>query len=119
MFVQRAGVAAIENGEDTVARTRARLRAARDLLVAELARLPGIEVAPPDGAMYAFFRVDGLTDSLSYCKRIVREARLGLAPGGAFGTEGEGFIRWCFAADTARIADGVERFARFRAGDAR
>ena len=113
VFVQRAGVAAIENGEDTVARTRARLRAARDLLVAELARLPGIEVAPPDGAMYAFFRVDGLTDSLSYCKRIVREARLGLAPGGAFGTEGEGFIRWCFAASHERLADGVSRLARF------
>jgi aspartate/methionine/tyrosine aminotransferase len=63
--------------------------------------------------MYVFFRVAGLTDSLAYCKRLVREARLGLAPGSAFGPEGEGFVRWCFAADTARIADGVGRFARF------
>ena len=114
VFVQRAGVVAIEQGEATVLHTRTRLRAARDLLVAELASLPGIEAAPPDGAMYAFFRVHGLTDSLAYCKRIVREAHLGLAPGGAFGPEGEGFIRWCFAADTARIAEGVARLARFR-----
>jgi aspartate/methionine/tyrosine aminotransferase len=114
VFVQRAGVAAITEGEATVARTRARLAAARDLLVAELARLPGIEVAPPPGAMYVFFRVAGLTDSLAYCKQIVREARLGLAPGSAFGPEGEGFVRWCFAAGTARIADGVARFARFQ-----
>ncbi|HEY5863069.1 MAG TPA: pyridoxal phosphate-dependent aminotransferase [Casimicrobiaceae bacterium] len=115
VFVQRAGVAAVTDGEAWVARTRARLDAARDVLVTELARLPGIEVAPPPGAMYVFFRVAGLTDSLAYCKALVRDARLGLAPGSAFGPEGEGFIRWCFAADTARIADGVARFARFHA----
>ncbi|MEP6679044.1 MAG: pyridoxal phosphate-dependent aminotransferase [Betaproteobacteria bacterium] len=113
VFVQRAGVAAITEGEVTVARTRARFKAARDLLVAELARLPGIDVALPPGAMYVFFRVAGLTDSLAYCKRLVRDAQLGLAPGSAFGREGEGFVRWCFAAETARIADGVARFARF------
>jgi len=115
VFVQRAGVTAITQGEPTVARTRARFVAARDLLVDRLARLPGIEVAPPPGAMYVFFRVAGLTDSLAFCKRLVREARLGLAPGSAFGPEGQGFIRWCFAADAARIEDGVARFAGFLA----
>ena len=115
VFVQRAGVVAVGEGEAWVARTRARLRAARDLLVAELARLPDIEVAAPPGAMYVFFRVAGLDDSLAYCKGLVRAARLGLAPGSAFGPEGEGFVRWCFAADTARIANGVARFARFHA----
>ncbi len=112
-FVQHAGVAAIRDGEPTVARTRARFRRARDFLVAALAPLPGIEVAAPPGAMYAFFRVDGLADSLAFCKRLVREARLGLAPGSAFGPEGEGFVRWCFASDEARLADGVDRLARF------
>jgi aspartate/methionine/tyrosine aminotransferase len=63
--------------------------------------------------MYAFFRVDGLSDSLAYCKRLVHEARLGLAPGSAFGPEGEGFVRWCFASDEARLAEGVGRLARF------
>ena len=62
--------------------------------------------------MYAFFRVDGLADSLAFCKRLVHEARLGLAPGSAFGPEGEGFVRWCFASDEARLADGVARLAR-------
>jgi aspartate/methionine/tyrosine aminotransferase len=111
-FVQHAGLAAIAQGEPAVAHTRERLRNARDFLVGELAKLPGIEVAPPAGAMYAFFRVDGLTDSLAFCKRLVREARLGLAPGSAFGPEGEGYVRWCFAADEARLADGVARLAR-------
>jgi aspartate/methionine/tyrosine aminotransferase len=111
-FVQHAGVAAITRGEPTVARTRDRLRNARDFLVAELSKLPGIEVAPPAGAMYAFFRVEGLADSFAFCKRLVREARLGLAPGSAFGPEGEGYVRWCFAADETRLAEGVARLAR-------
>ena len=111
-FVQHAGLAAISQGEPTVARTRERLRHARDFLVNELRKLPGIEVAPPAGAMYAFFRVDGLADSFAFCKRLVHEARLGLAPGSAFGSEGEGYVRWCFASDEARLADGVARLAR-------
>jgi aspartate/methionine/tyrosine aminotransferase len=62
--------------------------------------------------MYAFFRIDGVADSLGFCKRLVAEAKLGLAPGAAFGPEGEGFVRWCFAASEARLADGVERLER-------
>jgi aspartate/methionine/tyrosine aminotransferase len=112
-FVQHAGVAAITQGEPTVAHTRERFRRARDYLVGALSRMPGIEVALPAGAMYAFFRVRGLSDSLALCKRLVHEARLGLAPGRAFGPEGEGFLRWCFASDEPRLAEGVARFARF------
>ncbi|MEO8345283.1 MAG: pyridoxal phosphate-dependent aminotransferase [Betaproteobacteria bacterium] len=113
VFVQRAGVAAITDGDATIARSRERYRAARDYLVSALARMPRIDVAPPAGAMYAFFRVAGVTDSLAFCKQLVREARLGLAPGSAFGPEGEGFVRWCFASSQDRLADGVERLETF------
>jgi aspartate/methionine/tyrosine aminotransferase len=115
VFVQRAGVVAIERGEATIVRTLSRYRAARDYLVGALAELPGVEIAAPPGAMYAFFRLRGLRDSLAFCKRLVREAKLGLAPGSAFGTEGEGFVRWCFASDVERLSDGVARFSRFLA----
>jgi len=115
-FVQHAGVAAIAGGEPVIAHTRERFLHARDFLIAALARLPGIEVAPPAGAMYAFFRVEGLRDSLAFCKTLVREARLGLAPGSAFGPEGEGFVRWCFAAETPRLAEGVARLATYLEG---
>jgi aspartate/methionine/tyrosine aminotransferase len=113
--VQRAGVVAIERGEATVARTLSRYRAARDYLVGALTELPGIEIASPPGAMYAFFRLCGLGDSLSFCKQLVRDGKVGLAPGSAFGAEGEGLVRWCFASDTSRLADGVARFSRFLA----
>ena len=113
VFVQRAGVVAIEQGEPFVARTQRRFRAARDYLAQSLREVPSVEIGLPTGAMYAFFRLHGLKDSLTFCKRLVREAKLGLAPGSAFGSEGEGFVRWCFAADVARLADGVGRFSRF------
>jgi len=115
VFVQRAGVVAIERGEATVARTLSRYRAARDYLIGALAELPGIEIGSPPGAMYAFFRLRGLRDSLSFCKQLVHDGKVGLAPGSAFGAEGEGFLRWCFASDTSRLAEGVARFSRFLA----
>ena len=117
-FVQRAGIVAIREGEPTVAHTLARFRVARDLLVRELRAIPGVEVAPPAGAMYAFFRVAGMTDSLAFCKRLVREAKLGLAPGSAFGPEGEGFVRWCFAASEERLVEAIGRLRRFLASAA-
>ncbi|HEV2976834.1 MAG TPA: pyridoxal phosphate-dependent aminotransferase [Casimicrobiaceae bacterium] len=113
VFVQRAGIAALRDGEATVVHTLERFRAARALLVDELASIEGVEAAPPPGAMYVFFRIAGVTDSLAFCKRLVREARLGLAPGSAFGPEGEGFVRWCFASSQDRLLDGVRRLRDF------
>ena len=113
VFVQRAGVVAIEHGEPTVAHTLSRFRKARDELTHALRRIPRVEAALPAGAMYAFFRVEGVVDSLDFCKRLVHEAKLGLAPGSAFGPEGEGFVRWCFAASEERLAEGISRLARY------
>jgi aspartate/methionine/tyrosine aminotransferase len=113
VFGLRGGGVARRDGEPTVAATRARLRHARDRLVAALRTLPRVEVAPPAGAMYAFFRIDGMTDSVAFCKALVHQAKLGLAPGRAFGPEGEGFVRWCFAASDERLDEGVARLAHF------
>ena len=111
-FVQRAAVVAINDGEATIAHTLERYRAARDFLIGQLNAIPGVSAAAPKGAMYVFFRVAGVTDSLEFCKRLVRDVGLGLAPGSAFGPEGEGFVRWCFAAETERLADGIARLRR-------
>jgi len=112
-FVQRAGVVAVERGEEIIAHTVARYQAARDFLYERLNALPGITTPKPKGAMYLFFRVDGAQDTLALCKRMVVEAKLGLAPGNAFGPEGEGYIRWCFASSLERLDEGVQRLARF------
>jgi aspartate/methionine/tyrosine aminotransferase len=110
VFIQRAGIVAVREGEATIARTQARFRAARDHLCDALCAIEGIAAPPASGAMYAFFKMDGLRDSLEFCKRLVVDHGLGLAPGAAFGDEGEGFIRWCFASDIARLNEGISRF---------
>lgn len=110
VFVQRGGLAALAMADDFVPGLIARLKAGRDALCPALAALPGVQVATPMGGMYAFFRAPGADDSLAFAKRLVVDHGLGLAPGAAFGDEGEGWLRWCFASqDTARLALGVER----------
>ncbi len=114
-FVQQAGVVALEQGEASTQALVADLRASRDHLAAALAQLPGVDVKVPQGAMYLFFRLAGAQHSLELCKALVREAGLGLAPGSAFGPEGEGFVRWCYACDPERLDAGVARLARYLA----
>jgi aspartate/methionine/tyrosine aminotransferase len=112
-FVQQAGMAALERGEPFTRALVADLRASRDHLAAALARLPGVDVKVPHGAMYLFFRLAGGQPSLDLCKALVRDAGLGLAPGSAFGPEGEGFVRWCYACDPGRLDEGVARLAGY------
>jgi aspartate/methionine/tyrosine aminotransferase len=112
VFVQRAGIVALNEGEPVIAHTLQRFKACRDFLLQGLHEIPNVKAATPSGTMYVFFKVEGMTDSLAFCKRLVREQGLGLAPGSAFGLEGEGFVRWCFAASHERLAEGVKRLRR-------
>lgn len=112
-FVQRGGLAALAMADSFVPALGARLRACRDLLLARLQQLPGVSVAVPDGGLYAFLKVEGQADSLAFAKRLVAEHGLGLAPGIAFGSEGEGWLRWCFASrEPQRLSAGVDRLMR-------
>ncbi len=110
VFVQRGGLAALGIAEEFVPQLVARLRRGRDTLCPALGALPGVLSGTPLGGMYAFFRVPGADDSLAFAKRLVAEHGLGLAPGAAFGAEGEGWLRWCFASqDPARLLAGGGR----------
>ncbi len=112
VFVQRGGLAALQSADAFVPGLVARLQACRDRLVAGLQALPRVTVASPPGSLYAFFRVEGEDDSLAFAKRLVADHGLGLAPGAAFGLEGEGWLRWCFASrDPARLDQGLQRLA--------
>ena len=112
VFVQRGGLAALAEADTLVPAIAAHLKACRDRLLTGLSALPGITVASPPGGMYAFFRIEGQDDSLALAKRLVADHGLGLAPGAAFGPEGEGWLRWCFASrDLARLDQGLARLA--------
>jgi aspartate/methionine/tyrosine aminotransferase len=107
---QMAAMAAMRHGEEFVADQRRRYERHRKLALARLNEIKGIQSLPPKGAFYVFPRLEGLTDSLAFCEHLVREYRLGLAPGAAFGAGGEGHIRFCFAVDEATLIDALDRF---------
>ena len=110
VFVQRGALAALADAATSVPALVQRMQACRDRLVAGLQRIPNIELATPPGGMYAFFRIAGENDSLALAKRLVTEHGLGLAPGAAFGVEGQGWLRWCFASrEPSRLDAGVAR----------
>jgi len=112
VFVQRAGIAAIEQGEDFVAETLALYRRNRDLVYQRLAGIDGVHMANPPGAFYAFIAVDGMTDSLAAAKRILTDQKVGLAPGSAFGPGGEGHLRLCFALQSDKLSGALDRLAK-------
>ena len=116
-FTQKAGEAALANGEGELRAMLERLKSNRDLCLEALRGIPGVTVPTPDGAFYVFPRIDGLKDSFAFCRRLLMETRVGLAPGVAFGEGGEGSVRFCYAAEPAILEPAMERFARFmRAG---
>ena len=123
VFIQRAGLAALQGTDDVTPQLVAHLKTCRDALVPLLQAMPGVEVAPASGGMYAFFRLtdqDRFSDSLETAKRLVVEAGLGLAPGNAFmvnpGPEAQGWLRWCFASqDVSRLTQGMDRLKRWLA----
>ena len=112
-FEQRAAEAALEWGEDTVRKMLAAYRANRDFCREALAKVPALTVPEADGAFYLFPRVKGLTDSFDFCKRLLEEARVGLAPGVAFGAGGEGSIRICYAVERPILEQAISRLTSF------
>ena len=115
-FIQTGAIAALTEGEAHVAALRAELLAAKDQVLGVLRRMPGLEAPEPDGGMYAFFRIAGHTDAVAVAKDLIDKVGLGLAPGSAFGEEGDGWLRWCFAARPEKNAAGLERLASYLNG---
>jgi aspartate aminotransferase len=112
-FIQSGAIAALNDGEASIAELRAELAAAKDQVIGTLRQMPGVEAPEPEGGMYAFFRIEGVTDSVALAKDMIDKAGIGLAPGSAFGPEGQGWLRWCFANRPETNAAGLERLAAY------
>jgi aspartate/methionine/tyrosine aminotransferase len=108
-FMQRAGVVALDQGDEFISYQVGRARASRDVACDVLSRSGRCTFAVPRGAFYLLFAVDGETDSRSLAFRLIDEAAVGLAPGSAFGPGGERFLRLCFARTPEQVADAAER----------
>lgn len=110
-FVQKAAAFALSN--DDVQSAAAEMRVAyarRRELVLRIAREYNespVRITPPKGAFYFFLDMRALNrPSLEICEQILEEAGVGLVPGSAFGTQGEGFVRMTIAASDADVEKG-------------
>ena len=108
-FLQRGAVVALDDGEPFLAEQVARARAGRDIICAALKRSPRIRYAPPQGAFYLFFAIEGEADTSRLGLRLVDEANIGVAPGTAFGEAGRGHVRLCFARRPDGLRTAAER----------
>ena len=112
-FAQRAAETALLWGENQLAEMLVRLKENRDFCLAALAKMPRVTVPKPDGAFYLFPKIAGVTDSFDFCKRLLMDTHVGLAPGVAFGAGGEGSVRICYAAEKQIVQEAMARLALF------
>ncbi|TWB16125.1 aspartate/methionine/tyrosine aminotransferase [Rhizobium sp. ERR 1071] len=112
-FMQRGAVAALNEGDDFVRSNIEKATRSRDILCDALIATNRVQTLKPDGALYSFLRIDGVTDSRKAAIDIVDKTGVGLAPGTAFGLGGELFMRACFLRDPVQVADAAERLSRY------
>ena len=112
-FLQKGAVTALDEGDDFVRSNIEKATRSRDILCDALIATNRVETLKPDGAIYAFLKVDGITDSRQAALDIVDKTGVGLAPGTAFGPGGEAFLRACFLRDPAQVADAAQRLCDY------
>jgi aspartate aminotransferase len=108
-FVQYGAIAALREGESFIEEFNARCRRNRDLVMATLGAHPRVRLLQPEGAFYAFLRVEGCADSLALAQRILADAKVGTAAGYTFGAGNESHLRICSAIDTPRLEEALGR----------
>jgi aspartate/methionine/tyrosine aminotransferase len=111
-FMQRAAIAALEQGDAFTREQIARARLGRDIIADALTATGRCRFALPQGAFYLFFQVDGESDTRALTFRLIDEGGIGLAPGTAFGAGGESFMRLCFARDAGQLRTAAAALMR-------
>ena len=111
---QAAALAAFDVPAETTGKMVREYESRRDLLVRGLESVPGLRVSKPEGAIYLFVAVDAFgIPALELTKRLLLEQRVAVAPGTAFGPDGEGYIRLCFANSRENLQEAVRRMDVF------
>ncbi|MCO6187156.1 pyridoxal phosphate-dependent aminotransferase [Rhizobium sp. L1K21] len=112
-FLQRGATIALNEGDSVIQRNYEKAAKSRDILCDTLIATNRVETLKPDGAIYAFLKIDGITDSRKAAFDIVDKTGVGLAPGSAFGPGGGPFFRACFLRDPAIVGKAAERLADY------
>jgi aminotransferase len=110
---QHAALAAIQHGEDDVRRMIGEYDRRRQVIVSGFNQI-GLPTFEPQGAFYAFPRVDHLgISSADFAERLLHEHQVAVIPGEAFGPSGQGFVRACYATSMSHIEEALDRVERF------
>jgi aspartate aminotransferase len=108
---QRGAIAALEGPQEFVAEMRERYRRRRDLALS-VARETEIPHIVPQGAFYLWLPLGpGIGDTMEFCRRLITDAKVAVAPGETFGSTGAGAIRVSLAASEETIDEGIRRIA--------
>jgi len=110
---QYASIEAIRNGDADIENMLGEYDMRRRLMVGGFNRI-GMTCFEPKGAFYAFpsIKVSGM-DSETFCETLLREKKVALVPGNAFGASGEGFVRASYCYSTAHIREALSRIEEF------
>ncbi len=110
---QYAAVEALKNGDDDVKMMKEQYNHRRRFLLSEFKRL-GLPCFEPYGAFYVFpcIKKYGMS-SEEFCTRLLKEEKLAVVPGTAFGDCGEGYIRVSYAYSLENLKAAMERLERF------
>jgi aminotransferase len=110
---QYAGIEALRNGDDDVAMMREQYNQRRRYLLNEFKDM-GLECFEPFGAFYVFPSIKKFgMSSDEFATRLLKEEKLAVVPGTAFGDCGEGFIRISYAYSLDDLKKAMERLRRF------
>lgn len=111
---QFAAIEALRNGEAAVAGMRAEYDRRRRYMTDRFNAL-GLACFEPRGAFYCFPRVSDATglDETAFAETLLREERVGVVPGTAFGPSGAGHVRVCYATAYEQIVEAMDRIERF------
>jgi aminotransferase len=112
---QEAAIEALEHGEPDTAEMREHYRARRNFLVRALNDM-GLPCRLPRGSFYAFPNITSTgLDSKQFALKLLEQEKVACVPGGAFGPDGEGFVRCCFATAFDQVEEAARRMERFAA----
>ena len=116
-IAQKAAVEALRGPQESVGIMLAEYRRRRDFVVERLRAIPGVRIAEPRGAFYAYPNVEaamarkGIPNSLALCDRLLAEARVAVVPGEAFGSNTH--FRLSYASSMKELERGLDRIHQF------
>lgn len=112
-MAQVAAIEALRSGEDSAAGMVADYDKRRRVIVKGLNKI-GLSCFEPKGAFYAFPSIvsTGLT-SEDFAEKLLREEKVAVVPGSAFGPGGEGYVRCCYATALPDLEEALTRMGKF------